>query len=113
MGGESGDVVVAELAAVESDSMCCVSVSDKLDWSSMFFRWTPIKKVEFVISQLLALTEYYTQSTVLQYMVVMGGLALTTILITCLLVNTCLDYTHTRSMEEGTMFFVDKHHVVQ
>ena len=36
-GGDVGDVVVAELAAVESDSVCCVSVSDKLDWSSMLF----------------------------------------------------------------------------
>ena len=37
MGGESRDIVVAELAAVESDSVCCVSVSDQFDWSSMLF----------------------------------------------------------------------------
>ena len=37
MGGDVGDVVVAELAAVESDAVCCVSVSDKFDWSSMLF----------------------------------------------------------------------------
>ena len=39
MGGDDGDVVVAELADVELDSVGCVSVSDsdKLDWSSMLF----------------------------------------------------------------------------
>ena len=40
MGDESGDVVVVdELAAVELDSVGCVSVSDsdKFDWSSMLF----------------------------------------------------------------------------